>query len=354
MRRQKERRSIKSGMPPGALVHIGEKKSARTRIRLFEYGPEQVREQSAERIGDLPSAPAGAEVAWIDITGLHDTGVIETAGERFRIHPLTLEDILNTGQRPKAEEFDDYLYIVFNEAQFDPETGRIDTEQISLVVGERFLLSFQERPGDAFDPVRERIRRGRGRIRSFGCGYLAYALIDAVVDRYFAVLEQVGDRIERLEEALLGNPTREVSTEIHGLKREMMTLRRQILPMRQLVEDLLKSESKLIRGPADIFIADIRDHTLQVIDTLESYRDLLSGLLEVYLSSLSNRMNQVMRVLTVIATIFIPLTFIAGVYGMNFRYMPELEWRWGYAAVWGLMVTVGLVMLAVFKSKKWL
>ena len=220
--------------------------------------------------------------------------------------------------------------MVFKQLQFDPDTCKIDSEQISLIVGDHFLLSFQEMPGDAFDPVRDRIRKGKGRIRKAGCSYLAYALIDAVVDQYYSVLELIGDKIENLEEALLSDPSPEVSREIHKLKREMLYFRKQVLPMRQLVTNLLKSESHLIHQSTDVFISDIYDHTIQVIDTLESYRDILSGLLEVYLSSLSNKMNQVMKVLTVIATIFIPLTFIAGVYGMNFHYMPELEWKWGY------------------------
>ena len=354
MRKSKKSRFIKAGMSPGSLIHIGEKKAEKTRIRLFDYSADHFHEQELEKIEDILPALAPSKVSWINVDGLHDISVIEKAGEIFKIHPLTLEDILHTDQRPKTEEFEDYIYVVFKLLQFDPDISKIDSEQISLIVGEHSLLSFQEMSGDAFDPVRDRIRKGKGRIRIAGCSYLAYALIDAVVDQYYSVLELIGDKIENLEEALLSDPGPQVSREIHCLKREMIYFRKQVLPMRQLVTSLLKSDSRLIHQSTDVFISDIYDHTIQVIDTLESYRDILSGLLEVYLSSLSNKMNQVMKVLTVIATIFIPLTFIAGVYGMNFKYMPELEWRWGYFVTWGLMILIGVFMLAVFKIRKWL
>jgi len=347
-------RSIKSGLSPGTLVHIGEKKTEHVRLGIIDYGEERYEERESADIEALLPRPGEGGVAWINVDGLHDLGMVEKIGGMFNIHPLTLEDIVNTGQRPKSEAFDDYLFVVFKQLQFDPDTDAITSEQISLIVGENFLISFQEMPGDAFDPVRDRIRKGRGRIRTEGSGYLAYALIDAVVDEYFAVLEVIGNRIEALEERLLDHPGPETSGEIHALKREMIFFRKQVMPMRQLVVNLLKGDSRMISSTTDVFISDIYDHTIQVIDTVESYRDVLSGLLEIYLSTLSNKMNQVMKVLTVIATVFIPLTFIAGVYGMNFRYMPELEWKWGYFAVWCIMISIGAAMLGIFKLRKWL
>ncbi len=354
MPRSTKRRSIKSGMSPGSLVHIGEAKTEKITVHLFDYDKSQFQERELQRVEDVLPLLDKTGVSWIDIAGLHDIGVIEKVGDLFNIHPLILEDILNTGQRPKMTEFDTYIYVVFKMLQFNTEEGRIDSEQISLVVGDHFLLSFQEIQGDVFDSVRERIRKGKGRIRSAGCSYLAYTLIDAVVDQYYSVIELIGEKIEKMEETLLEDSPPMLSGEIHQLKREMIHFRKQVLPMRQLLNNLLKSDSPLIHRSTDVFISDIYDHTIQVIDTLESYRDILSGLLEVYLSTLSNKMNQVMKVLTVIATIFIPLTFIVGIYGMNFKYMPELEWKWGYFITWGFMILVGLVMLAVFKKRKWL
>jgi len=354
MRKWIKNRSIKSGMAPGTLVHIGERKTEHVRLHIIDYGEGVVEERQAAGVEGLLPPPEKSGVVWINIDGLHDLQLIEKIGELFSIHPLTLEDIVNTGQRPKSEVFDDYLFVVFKQLLCDPATGAITAEQISVIVGENFLISFQEMPGDAFDPVRDRIRKGRGRIRTAGSGYLAYALIDAVVDEYYAALEVIGNRIEALEEKLLGDPGPETAGEIHALKREMIFFRKQVMPMRQLVVNLLKGDSRLISSATDVFISDIYDHTIQVIDTTESYRDILSGLLEIYLSTLSNKMNQVMKVLTVIATVFIPLTFIAGVYGMNFRYMPELDWKWGYFAVWGVMILIGGAMLGVFKLRKWL
>jgi magnesium transporter len=354
MRGNAKRGARKIGAAPGTLLHIGERKQERVRMYSMAYDGQQVKEgklSSLEEAFPLPQTPA---TLWINIDGIHNLQVIEQVGERFGIHPLTLEDILNTGQRPKAEDFETYIYIVLKMLDFDERQKRIQSEQVSLIFTRNFLLSFQETEGDIFDPVRERIRRGKGRIGKGGCDYLAYALIDAIVDKYFLILEKLGEALEELEEELLANPKPRTLQTIHGLKQEMIYLRKQAWPIRELTNNLVKSESPLIQDPTGIFLNDVYDHTIQVMDTIESYRDILSGMLDLYMSTLSNRMNEVMKVLTIIATIFIPITFLAGVYGMNFQYMPELAWRWGYLAIWVVMIGVAGIMLFYFKKKKWL
>jgi magnesium transporter len=287
-------------------------------------------------------------------------GIIEKIGKNFNLHPLLLEDILNTGQRPKAEDFEDHIFIVSKMLYFEETESEIISEQLSVIIGANFVISFQERHGDVFNAVRERIRNGKGRIRKMGSDYLAYALLDAVVDHYFLILEKLGEKIEGLEEDLLTNPTTETMQSIHNLKREMIFLRKSVWPLREVVNSLEKGESKLIKKSTKIYLRDVYDHTIQVMDSVESFRDVLSGMLDLYLSVISNKMNEVMKVLTIIATIFIPLTFIAGIYGMNFNpeaspfNMPELNWHFGYPAVWLVMILIGLTMLGFFKNKKWL
>jgi magnesium transporter len=236
---------------------------------------------------------------------------------------------------------------------YDDELKEIKGEQVSLILSENFVLSFQERPGDIFDLIRERLRNAKGRIRKMGADYLAYALVDAVVDQYFVILEKVGERIEELEESLTRNTKPETMQEIHRLKREMIYLRKSIWPLRESISGLEKSESALINKATLKYLRDVYDHTIQIIDTVETFRDMLSGMHDTYLTNISNRMNEIMKVLTIIATIFIPMTFIAGIYGMNFKFMPELEWRWGYLAVWVVLVSVALIMVVYFKRKKW-
>jgi magnesium transporter len=265
-----------------------------------------------------------------------------------------LEDIVNTEQRPKMEDFEGYLFVVLKMLSFDEQQRAIKIEQVSLVLGPNYVLTFQEREGDVFEPVRDRIRRAKGRIRKMGADYLAYALLDAIVDSYFAILEKIGDKIEELEEHLISQPDVQILQSIHHLKREMIYLRRSIWPLREVTSGMARNESILIKESTEIFLRDVYDHTIQVIDTIEAYRDMISGMLDTYLSSISNRMNEVMKVLTIFAAIFIPLTFIAGIYGMNFAYMPELGWKWGYFAVLTVMVSVAVCMLIYFRKRKWL
>jgi magnesium transporter len=348
------RRSKKSGLPPGTLIHLGEKKVEQVRISFIDYDEQNIQEKQVSKIEECFPLKATPTVSWINIDGLHEVEILEKLGKQFELHPLTLEDILNTDQRPKHEDFDKHIFIVLRMLSFDEETQAIESEQISLVLGQNFVISFQERIGDVFEPIRERIRNAKGRIRKMGPDYLTYSLLDAIVDNYFVILEKLGDKIEAMEDELVGDPTQKTLRQIHYLKREMIYLRRSVWPLRELISGMERSESPLIKESTDAYLRDLYDHTIQVIDTVENFRDMVSGMLDTYLSSLSNRMNSIMKVLTIIATIFIPLTFVAGIYGMNFENMPELKWRWGYPAVWLVILIMSGTMLIYFKRKKWL
>ena len=344
----------KLGLSPGTLIHIGDQKIGEVKMSLMNYDPGQLLEKELTSIEDAFPYKDTPPVTWINVDGLHDLEIIEAIGRHFGIHPLTLEDIVNTGHRPKAEDFEDYDYIVLKMLTYNEDQSHIKAEQISFVLGPHYLLSFQETEGDVFNFVRERIRKAKGRIRKSGCDYLAYALIDAIVDHYFLVLEKMGVEIELLEEDLLDDTQTENLQSIHHLKREMIFFRKQVWPIREILSSLMKEEGSLIQETTQIFIRDLYDHTIQVMDTIESFRDVLSGLQDLYLSTISNRMNEVMKVLTIMATIFIPLTFIAGIYGMNFEYMPELKISWAYPALWILLIAIFLFMIFWFKRKKWL
>jgi magnesium transporter len=336
-------------------VHIGRQRSQGTRITVIDYDETRFIEQdvaSAEACFSFRDKPT---VTWINIDGINQTEVLEKIGACYDLHPLVMEDILNTEQRPKIENYDAYLYIVLKMLYYDDKTASVSTEQISLIVGQNHIISFQEGiEGDVFNHVRELLRNEKGRARRLGADYLAYSLVDAVVDNYFSILEKLGESIEALEEKLVTNPTAETLHQIHYLKREMIFLRKAVWPLREVIGGLERGESAIISDATRIYLRDVYDHTIQVIDTIETYRDMVSGMLDIYLSSVSNRLNAVMKVLTIIATIFMPLTFIAGVYGMNFRYMPELEWRYGYFVIWVVMLIVGICMGVYFKRKKWL
>jgi magnesium transporter len=344
----------KAGLPPGTLVHVGERKVEAARITVIDYDLTSFQEKQVAAIEECFSFKTTPTVTWINIDGLHQVEIIEKLGTQFELHPLILEDILHTGQRPKLEDFDTYMYIVLKMLSYNDAKQKVEAEQVSLVLGPNFVISLQESIGDVFGPVRDRIRNSKGRIRKMNPDYLVYSLIDAVVDNYFLILEKLGEKIESMEQDLVSQPTQETLQQIHGLKREMISLRKSVWPLREAVGALDRSESALISESTHIFMRDLYDHTIQVIDTVETFRDMVSGMLDIYLSSISNRMNAVMKVLTIIATIFIPLTFIAGIYGMNFKYMPELEWRWGYPAVGLVMAAVAVIMLVYFRRKKWL
>jgi len=320
----------------------------------MSYDTTHFDEKETKTVDECFPLRAKPAINWINIDGVHKLDAIEKVGKYLKVHPLVLEDIMHTGQRPKMEDFDDYLFVVLKMLQYDDETKETKTEQVSLILSTNCVVSFQENEGDVFDIIRDRIRTDRGRTRKMGADYLAYSLIDAIVDNYFLVLEKIGEQIEDIEEDLIKNPTPAVLHTIHRLKRELIYLRKSVWPLREVISRLERWESPLIDKGIEIYLRDVYDHTIQVIDSLETFRDMLSGMLDIYLSSVSNRMNEVMKVLTIIATIFIPLTLITGIYGMNFRYMPELNSPWGYPIVYVAMLVVSGIMLMYFRRKKWL
>lgn len=349
-----KKRSGKSGLPPGALIHIGDKLTNEVKITIMDYDETDLQERTPKTLDECAVFKDKNTVTWINIEGIQEIEIIEKLGECYGLHPLVMEDILNTDQRPKLEDYKDYLYIVLKMLH-DRETEETVTEQISLVLGPGFVISFQEGiEGDVFNSVRERLRHGKGRIRAMGADYLAYSLLDAIVDNYFVILERTGEWIEGVEDELLAHPSTQTLQEIHQLKREMIFLRKAVWPLREVIDAMGRGESSLITPPTRIYLRDVYDHTIQVIDAIETSRDMLSGMLDLYLSSINNRMNEIMKFLTIIGTIFIPLTFIVGVYGMNFEFMPEIKWRWGYFAVLAFMLGISVVMLFFFKKKRWL
>ena len=344
----------KVGLPPGTLVHVGERKAEKVRMRVFEYNADTCHERELENSEECHPFRGTTSVTWLNIDGLHEPEIIEKIGYHFNLHPLVQEDILHTNQRPKMEDHEEYILIVVRMLYYDQETDAVKSEQVSIILGAHCVISFQELEGDVFDPLRERIRQGKGKIRKLGADYLAYALIDMVVDHYFVLLEKLGERIAVLEDELTFNPRQHTIQAIHSLKQEIVFLRKSLWPMREVINSLSRSESPLISHELSLYTRDLYDHTIQVIDAVETYQDLLSGMLELYLSSMSNKMNEVMKVLTIFASIFIPLTFLAGIYGMNFEFMPELKWRWSYPVLLCCMCAAGVGMLAFFKRKKWL
>jgi len=350
-----KKRSKKIGLPPGTLVHIGERRTLEPKITIIDYDEANSQESEVKIVEECFLFRDKPTVTWINVDSVHQIEIIEKLGNCFGFHPLVLEDILNTDQRPKMEIYGDYIYIVLKMIYGGDIHHPIETEQVSLILGSNFVVSFQEgKEGDVFNPVRERIRSGKGLIRKMGPDYLAYSLLDTIVDHYFLILEKLGEKVELLEEELVTHPTTKTLQEIQKFKNEMTFVRRAVWPLREVVSGLGRKESPLIKETTEIYLRDVYDHTIQVMDTIEVYREMLSGMLDIYLSSVSNRLNSVMKVLTIIATIFMPLTFIAGIYGMNFKYMPELEWRWSYPAVWLIVVLIGVSMLIYFKKKKWL
>ena len=349
-----KKRSIKAGLPPGSLVHIGETPAEAVSIHLFGYDQESFEELSFSTVDECLPHLDRSGITWVDVDGVHNIDIIRHLGEQYALHPLVLEDIVNTVQRPKIEDYDTYLFIVLRMLR-PTGTGGFTSEQLSIILGPGHLFTFQEGlQGDVFDAVRERIRNGKGKIRGMGADYLAYSLIDAIVDSYFSVLEELGERIVNLEEELTASPDRSTLHEINEIKKEIIFLRKSVWPLREAVSFLERGDSQILSDATRVYFRDVYDHTIQVIDTVETYRDLLSGMFDLYLSSISNRTNEIMKFLTVIGTIFMPLTFLVGVYGMNFKHLPELEWRNGYFILWGFMLTMAVAMIIYFRRKRWL
>ena len=341
-------------MSPGTPVFIGEKRLDKVHIDVLDYSETAVDQHLDVPVDRLLAPLPGKGVTWISVKGVHDAAPITALGKIFGIHLLTLEDIVNTAQRPKIEEYADYVFIVLKTMLYNEREKTLVIEHISLIFGENFVISFQEGEGDLFSKIRERIFAAKSRIRSMHADYLAYALMDAVVDQYFLVVEKIGDRIEEIDERLLVDPRPTDVAEIHRIKRDLLHLRRAVWPLREEVGALGKSVSVLVGAETKVFLRDLYDHTIQVMDIVETSRDILGGMHDTYLTAVSNKMNETIKFLTVISTFFIPLTFLVGVYGMNFDYMPELRWHWGYLMIWGVMAAIVFVMVWFFKRKKWL
>jgi magnesium transporter len=354
MARLLKSRRHKRGASPGTLVHIGERRSAATVVSLISFDQRSFDEQTVD-LDDACVLLKGTEgISWLNVEGVTQVEVLKRVGDCYGLHPLVMEDIVNTDQRPKKEDYGEYLFIVAKMLDTN-RIGKISAEQVSMILGDGWLLTFQEGlDGDPFEPVRERLRTAKGRLRGQGADYLAYALLDAIIDHYFAVLERLADRVEQLEEEVVASPTRRTILTIHNLKQEMILIRKSIWPLRELIGGLERRDSELIHEGTIIYLRDLYDHTVQIIDTVETLREMLSGMLDIYLSSEANRTNEVMKVLTVYATIFMPLTFIVGLYGMNFKFMPELEWHWGYPAVLVFMAALAGGMMLYFRREKWL
>lgn len=354
MRKSRRSRSKKVGLPPGSLVHLGEVKTAHAELALFRYDGDQLVETSAENLSPLDLRPPASGTLWLNIYGLHDAELMAEIGRVFNLHPLVLEDILNTDQRPKLDSYPDYLYLVTRFFSYDPSIMSIGSEQVSIVLGRNFVLTFQERPTGSFDPIRERLRSNRGQIRTAGADYLAYALLDIVVDRYFIVLEQIGDDCDVLEEKLLRKPDSSMLQGIHLLKRETMDLRRAVWPLRDVINSLIRNDSHFFQHDTVLYLRDVYDHTVHFIESLEALRDFLAGMLDIYLSSISNRVNMELRALTVVAMLFMPATLIAGIFGMNFKSMPILHDPDGFWFAIGMMAGIAGVMALIFWRRQWL
>ncbi|MEN6373238.1 MAG: magnesium/cobalt transporter CorA [Smithella sp.] len=346
------KRSKKAGLLPGSLIHVGHTYTEKSKITLIRYNEASYLEKEISSPATLGAPKDEQTITWITVDGLQDTELMEELGNIFELHPLVLEDILNTNQRPKMEDYGDYFYIVLRNFT---GTGEVDltSEQISVVLGRNFVLSFREKESDIFNPIRERLACNKGRIRKAGADYLMHAIIDNIVDNYFIVLESLEEKIESLEDDLVKRTTPATLQAINKLKRELILLRKSLWPLREAISMLERTDSLLISESTGVYLKDIYDHVIAIIDSVETFRDMLSGMLDIYLSAISNKLNEVMKVLTIIATLFMPLTFLAGVYGMNFKYMPELEWRWGYFITLGIMLFVALLMIFFFKRKKW-
>jgi len=336
-------------------VYTGEQTGRKVSVTLIDYDEQSFEERPLRTADECAPYREKPTSTWINVDGVHDPAMLERIGECFGLHRLVMEDILSVVQRPKVEDYGEHLYIVIKMLTYDDAEARVVPEQVSLVLGRNFLLSFQEGiKGDVFQLIRDRLRTGRGRIRKQGTDYLAYSLLDAVVDGYFVILEKLGERIDTLEEGLMQAGGRAAMDQVYGLKRELLFLHKAVWPLREVIATLQRRESPLISEATGPYLRDVYDHIIQVIDSIEIYRDILSEMLGAHLTAVSYRLNEIMKVLTIIATIFMPLTFLAGVYGMNFKHMPELEWKYGYLLAWIIMAGIGIAMGIYFKRKKWM
>jgi magnesium transporter len=339
---------------PGSVIFVGSQKMEQSRVSIMDYDLGGLRELDLKKVAEGERFKKTDSVTWINVDGVHDTDLITEIGSTFDLHPLILEDIVHTGQRPKMEEYDDYLFLVVKMLRFDQGQEKVVGEQLSMVLGRTFLLTFQEQSGDTFDPVRERIRRQKGRVRGAGVDYLAYALLDTVVDNYISIIERLGEKVEDLEEEVLFAPSQAVLEKITRYKREMNYVRKAVRPFRELILQLNSLDSDLISDKTAPFLRDMQGLALQSVEIIDTYREMLSDHLNIYNTGVNTKLNEIMKVLTIFAAIFIPLTFIAGVYGTNFEYLPELHYRYSYFIFWGVLVSVALVMIRFFRRRGWL
>ena len=342
------------GQIPGSVIYTGKKDKQKLFIESFDYNKEQCTEKTLNTVQESFEYKLTDSITWINLNGLNHVGEIEKLGEHYDLHPLVLEDIVNISQRPKIDEYDNYLFVVLKMLYYDANE-KIVSEQVSFVLGKNYELSFQESEGDVFNSVRNRIRHAKGRVRSMQADYLLYVLIDAVVDHYFSVIETLGDKIEDFETAIFsGEVDDDISQKIQNLKREILRVRRGIFPLREVINRIEKNENKLIHKKTITYYRDVYDHLIQVSENIDIYREMIWSLMDMYMTTISNKMNEVMKVLTIMASIFIPLTFIAGIYGMNFEYIPELQYKYSYFILWGVMIVLFIGMLIYFKRRKWL
>jgi magnesium transporter len=346
--------SKKAGLPPGTIQPVEETLAEPTEISIIDYGPTHCEEQVSASVQDCIDLKDTDSVTWIRVIGLRDFETIEALGKRFAIHPLILEDILNTRHRPKCEIEDDYAVIILKTLKYDAEANDVRPEQVSIVLGPKYVISFHERLNPIFRRPRNRIVHARGRVRNMPADYLAYRLVDAIVDDYFVAIDSLAEKMEDLEDELIEEADNETTEPIHETRTNLVHLRKLIWPTRDAIYELMKSESELLSDQTEPFFKDVNDHITHIIDTLETLREMITGLLDLHISRMSHRMNEIMKVLTLVATIFIPLTFIAGIYGMNFHYMPELKWHWGYFTVLGIMAALALGMVFYFRRRHWL
>jgi magnesium transporter len=339
---------------PGSVKYVGIERKTPVSLDLINYNESSFAENHPGSIAECMPLDESGQVKWLNISGVHNEKIIQEIGENFSIHPLVMEDVANTTQRPKIEDHGDYIFMILKMAYMKPEEKELQVEQVSLLIGRNYVISLQEKEGDILDSIRDRLRNNKGRLRKMGPDYLMYSILDSIVDNYFSVIEYIGEKMEETEEQLLKSASRDTMNSIYHLKRELMFLHKSIWPMREVINSLQRDDYDLIDKTTFLYLRDVYDHTIQVAETLEIFREMSSGMLDLYLSTVSNRLNEVMKVLTIFAAAFIPLTFIAGVYGMNFKYMPELEWRYGYAIWWAVIIIITIFMFVFFKKKKWL
>ena len=351
---KKKKGNKKLGKAPGSVIYTGEKSSKKLFIDVFDYSSEQCTEKALKTIEETYTFKQSNSVTWININGLNHVTEIEKLGIHYDIHPLVLEDIVSISQRPKIDEYEDYIFVVVKMLYIDTK-DQLVSEQVSFILGKGYVLSFQESEGDVFDAVRERIRQGKGRARHMESDYLLYILLDAIVDHYFTVIDSLGEQIEDFETSIFsGKVNNSTSMAIQDLKKEILKVRRAIFPLREVISRIEKDESALIQPKTKTFYRDVYDHLIQVSENIDIYREMIWSLMDMYMTTISNKMNEVMKVLTIMASIFIPLTFIAGIYGMNFDYIPELHYKYSYPILWGIMIGLFIVMMLYFKRKKWL